>query len=277
MGLETAQTNSVKDGAIVIQGTVELPTDRKAFASARIEGRVTKISVVHSQPVRAGQVLAEVESLELRNLQGELLEDQARLVWTRQRVGRLESLARQNLTSKKELWQLQTDQRVLENRVASVTRRLTMIGIPQTEIARVTQADLSAKDCDLSLLRSIPIRAAIDGAVAAFDVVPGQIIDAENTLFEIHDASTVWVKGYLFQRAASSVRSGQEVNVTFHALPDVTVKGTIVRISPVLHDNERVLPVWIEVNNSDGRLVEGMLARVEIRGGPSSIAAHHQH
>ena len=277
MGLETAQTNSVKDGAIVIQGTVELPTDRKAFASARIEGRVTKISVVHSQPVRAGQILAEVESLELRNLQGELLEDQARLVWTRQRVGRLESLARQNLTSKKELWQLQTDQRVLENRVASVTRRLTMIGIPQTEIARVTQADLSAKDCDLSLLRSIPIRAAIDGAVAAFDVVPGQIIDAENTLFEIHDASTVWVKGYLFQRAASSVRSGQEVNVTFHALPDVAVKGTIVRISPVLHDNERVLPVWIEVNNSDGRLIEGMLARVEIKGGQSSIAAHHQH
>jgi cobalt-zinc-cadmium efflux system membrane fusion protein len=220
--------------------------------------------------------LAEVESLQLRNLQGELLESQAKLIWTSRRVRRLESIAGQHITSKKELWQLQTSQRVLEYRVASAMRRLTMIGIPEDEVARVQETDLSAEDCDVTLLRSIPIRAPIDGAVASFDVVPGQIVNAQNTLFEIHDTSTVWVKGYVFQRDASDVRPGQEVSVTFQALPGETKKGTVVRVSPVLSASERVLPLWVEVNNGEGHLIEGMLARVEIETGRSALTANGQ-
>ena len=265
--------NSIGDGSpvsslapkpIVIQGIVELPTDRKAFVASRIEGRVARIWVVHSQAVRAGDVLAEVESLELRNLQGELLENQAKLMWTAERVRRLESFAKQNITSKKELWQLQTNERVLQNKVASLTRTLTMVGVPEAEIARVLQTDLSKEDCDLTLVRSIPIVAPTEGKVAAFEIVPGQIVDAQDTLFEMHDASKVWVKGYVFQRNAGNVQIGQRVKVTFHALPRTVVQGKIVRVSPVLNESERVLPLWVEVDNSDGHLIEGMLARVEI-------------
>jgi len=264
------------DSFIVVQGTVELPTDRKAFASSRIEGRISRILLRHSQPVRAGEVLAEVESLELRNLQGVLLESQAKLDWTNERVRRLESFAPRNIMSKKELWQLQTDQRVLTNKVASAARTLTMVGVPEAEIQRLLQTDLSATDCDLTLLCSVPIRAAIDGSVADFDVVPGQIVSAQDTLFEIHDTSMVWVKGYVFQRDATYVQAGQEVNVTFHALPGVVVKGTIVRLSPILNSTERVMPLWVEVENSDGRLIEGMLASVEIAIARSSLAVSHQ-
>lgn len=266
------QDTSSPDHLIVVQGTVELPTDQKAFASARIEGRIARILVNHSQPVHAGDVLAEVESLQLRNLQGELLESQAKLNWTSERLRRLESFAAQNISSKKELWELQKDERVLANRVASVVRRLTMIGISEEAINCVVQADQSKQDCDVTLLRNVPIRAAIDGAVSEFNVVPGQIVGAQETLFEIHDASTVWVKGYVFQGDASRVQPGQEVNVTFHALPDKVVKGTVVRVSPVLNAEERVLPLWVEVDNSDGRLIEGMLARVEIQGDRPSVA-----
>ena len=255
---------------------MELPTNRKALASARIEGRVRRILVNHSQQVRAGDVLAEVESLDLRNLQGELLESQAKLAWTRERVARLEPLAAQSAISKKELWQLQTDQRVLENRVASVVRRLGMIGVPQEEIEKVRSVDLSAEDCDLTLLRSIPIRATIDGAVAAFDIVPGQIVDSETTLFEVHDRTKVWVKGYVFQRDAVGLGPGQAVSVTFHALPNTKIEGTVVRVSPVLDESERVLPIWVEVDNPDGHLVEGMLARIELGTATNVVAVSEQ-
>lgn len=259
--------------AIVVQGTVELPTDRKALASARIEGRVRRILVNPSQPVRAGDVLAEVESLELRNLQGELLESQTKLVWTRERVARLEPLAAQSAISKKELWQLQTDQRVLENRVASVVRKLGMIGVPPEEIERARSVDLSAEDCDLTLLRSIPIRATIEGAVAAFDIVPGQIVDSETPVFEVHDRTKVWVKGYVFPRDAVGLEPGKPVTVTFHALPDAQITGAVVRVSPVLDASERVLPIWVEVDNPEGRLIEGMLARIEIATNDHAVAA----
>ncbi len=269
-----SRSDSAKDGFIVVRGSVELPTDRKAFASSRIEGRIARILVRHSQPVQAGQVLAEVESLELRNLQGMLLESQSKLDWTSERVRRLESFAQQSITSKKELWQLQTDQRMLTNKVASTARKLAMVGVPEAEIRRVLQTDLSAADCDLTLVRSVPIYAAIDGAVAAFDVVPGQIVGAQDTLFEIHNTSAVWVKGFVFQQDASHVQIGQKVEVTFHALPGVTVRGTIVRVSPVLSSTERVLPLWVEVDNPDGRLIEGMLASMKIETGSSSLTVN---
>ncbi|WP_350208364.1 efflux RND transporter periplasmic adaptor subunit [Botrimarina sp.] len=262
--LEAKSNGPAAPKPVVIQGVVELPTDRKALSSARLEGRIGRILVDHSQPVKAGQVLAEVESLHLRNLQGELLESQSKLAWTRDRVESLERLATQNVLSKKELWQLQTAQRVLENQVESIARRLGMLGVAQDDVDRILAVDLSAEDCDVSLVRSVPIRAAIDGEVAAFDVVPGQIVNAEKQLFEVHDRSKVWVKGYVFQRDATGVVVGQPVSVTFHALPGVQVGGRVVRVSPVLDRGERVLPVWVEVDNSDGRLIEGMLARIEI-------------
>ncbi|MCA9263744.1 MAG: efflux RND transporter periplasmic adaptor subunit [Planctomycetales bacterium] len=256
-------TTASPPAKLVVRGAVELPTDRKTLASARVEGRVRRILVNHSQPVHAGDVLAEIESLELRNLQGDLLESQAKLLWTRERVNRLEGLAAQSAVSKTELWQLQTDQHVLENRVSSIHRQLGMIGVPAEEIRRVQSVDLSAQDCDVTLLRSIPIRASIDGSVAAFDIVPGQIVAPETTLFTIHDGTKVWVKGFVFQRDAVGLGPGRAVSVTFHALPNTEFKGSVVRVSPVLAESERVLPVWVEVDNPDGQLIEGMQARLE--------------
>jgi cobalt-zinc-cadmium efflux system membrane fusion protein len=261
------------DDAIVVQGVVELPTDRKVFAGSRIEGRIGRIFVEHSQPVAAGQVLAEIESLELRNLQGELLETDVKLSWTRQRAGRLTQLVQQNIASQKELWQLQTDERVLAAKRNSLLRTLSLLGIPDEEVMRLLATDLSSTDCDLMLVRSLPVRAPIAGTVADFDIVPGQVVDSQSTLFEIHDASKVWVRGYVFQQDAARVEVGQPVRLTFSSDPGVAVEGNVVRLSPVLDSTERVLPMWVEVDNPDGRLIQGMWARMEIEVARSPLAA----
>ena len=266
------QRRNSRGKPLVVRATVELPTDRKVFASSRIEGRISRILVEHSQPVRAGEVLAEVDSLELRNLQGDLLDTHSRLIWTDQRKTRLESLAQQNLTSKKELWQLRTDYQVLSSRVSSLTRHLSMIGVPTGEIERILRTDLSDSDCDLTLLRSVPIVAPTDGVVADFDIFLGQIVQAQTPLFEIHNPSTMWIKGYVFQTDAMGVQKGQAARVTFPAYRDLTITGTVVRMAPELASSERVLPVWIEVDNSDGRLIEGLLARIEIDTASDSLA-----
>jgi RND family efflux transporter MFP subunit len=254
--------------SIVIQGVVEVPTDRKVFAGSRIEGRIGRILVAHSQPVESGQVLAEVESLELRNLQGELIQTDVQLSWTSERIARIAPLAEQNVSSRNELWKLQTDESVLSAERNSLLRTLSMIGITEDEAEQVLSADLTSAACDLTLLRSVQIRAPLAGSIADFNAVPGQVVDSESTLFEIHDGSTVWVKGYVFQNDSDHVAIGQPVRVTFAAYPDTVVEGRIVRLSPILESSERVLPLWVEVDNIDGRLIDGMWARVEINAGP---------
>ena len=83
-------------------------------------------------------------------------------------------------------------------------------------------------------------------------------------LFEIQDLSRVWVKAYVFERDVSRVELGQAANVRFAAYPELEASGTVVRISPTMDENERVLPVWVEVVNTDHLLKDGMLARVTL-------------
>jgi Cu(I)/Ag(I) efflux system membrane fusion protein len=126
------------------------------------------------------------------------------------------------------------------------------------------QADLQ-KDGAADVLRPIvSIRAPAVGWIVNFNVVPGQIVSPEDTLFEIHDLSKVWVKGYVFERHASQIELGQPARVTFAAFPDLVARGKLVRIAPTMEENERVLPVWVEVANPDCLLKEGMFARVTV-------------
>ncbi|WP_201750333.1 efflux RND transporter periplasmic adaptor subunit, partial [Tautonia marina] len=59
-------------------------------------------------------------------------------------------------------------------------------------------------------------------------------------------------------------RPGQPVRVTFPGAPGLSVPGSVVRVSPVFEEGARVMPVWIEVENAEGRLFEGMQARAVI-------------
>jgi len=248
---------------VVIQATVELPTHQKTFATSIIEGRISKILVDPGQKVNAGDVLAEIDSQQLRSLQLELLQANAKLKWTEETARRIRPLAEQGVTPAKDLWQIETDLKNSRQSVASLTRKLSLIGLSAKQIDRISNDDLTKPASD-SIITTLPIRAPSDGRVAEFDLVLGQIVESHDRLFEIHDLSKVWAEGYVFEEDSSTLQVGQQVDVTFSARPSLQVKGTVVRLAPLLDSKERVLPVWIELETSERFLREGMLARAEI-------------
>src|SRR5262245_61003733 len=72
------QTAEVRRGPldehVLAPVTVAAPWQRHAFATSRLGGKVIRVHVKPGQPVAAGQPLADVESLELEDLQLELLD-----------------------------------------------------------------------------------------------------------------------------------------------------------------------------------------------------------
>lgn len=263
-----AQTSeSQRTPIAVADATVELPTDRQAFAGTRIEGRVTRILVEPSQWVERGEVLAEVDCLELRTVQLDLLQAHCQLRLIEQslaRLARLEQRADRSITPQQRIWELQSQRETLAHQVDSLDRRLAFLGLTEQKIAELRRIDLAQLHADAHVFATVPILAPAAGWIVGFNVVPGQIVHPEDQLFEIHDLSKVWVKGYVFERDAARVAVGQSARVTFSAFPDLEAIGKVVRIAPIMDDNERVLPVWIEVDNPDRLLKEGMLARVAV-------------
>lgn len=246
---------------VVARGIVELPTQAKSQIAPRVEGRLVAIHVEPGQRVEAGQVLAEIDSLPLRNLQLDLLRIRLEHQWARDALERLRMLALRDAASRIEVWHRESELAVLEADLGAVRSKLRAVGLPENADDLVSPSVRSLATARLQL------RAPAAGRVAYFGVVPGQIVRPSDTLFEVLDQSHIWVRAYVFERDAVSVRIGQEARISFPALPGRVMTGTVVRTAPLLEQAERVLPVWVEVENPDGLLAEGMLARAVIAAG----------
>jgi cobalt-zinc-cadmium efflux system membrane fusion protein len=253
----------------VVYGTVELPTDQQALATPQVEGRVCRIHVAPSQSVSAGDVLAEVDSLELRTVQLNLLQalTQARLA--KQSLKRFAGLSEQTILPRRQMWEMESALQTLELQAEALKRQLAFFGLTAETIQRLEQVDLTRHGSAAELVQTVPVRAPTSGRIVSFNVVPGQVVHRDEALFEIHDLSRVWVKAYVFERNISRVHLGQAATVRFAAYPQLEAKGTVVRISPTMDENERVLPVWVEVANADHLLKDGMLARVTLLATPT--------
>jgi len=238
-----------------------MPTSRKRFATCAVEGRIEQLLVERGDRVRAGEVLATIDSLQLRNLEFDLLDAWAKLALNRQSLERLKSLDR--AVAKTPVWQLEAECRTLEASARSLGEKLRLVGLGTSEINQLEQLDLSTGDGD-EIATTLAVRAPADGWVVDFELGLGQVVRPADLLFEIQDLSVVWVQAYVFERDAARVHLGQKVAVTVVAEPGLVVHGTIDRISPVLDGHDRLLAVWTELDNPELRLKEGMLARVEI-------------
>jgi multidrug resistance efflux pump len=159
---------------------------------------------------------------------------------------------------------LENDLAVLGQTSSNLKRKLSFLGLTEEQVRALEETDLGRPGSASAIVTSVPIRSPADGWIVGFNVVPGQVVRPQDNLFEIQDLSKVWAKGFVFERDASKIGVGQVARVSFSAYPDLTVTGKIVQIAPIMESSERVLPVWIEVDNPDFKLKEGMLAKVAV-------------
>ena len=253
----------------VALGTIELPTDQQSLATPQIEGRVHRILVTPGQQVAAGDVLAEVDSLQLRNIQLDLLQTLAQARLAENWLEQVKALGGQGVVPKREMWERQSKAETLRLQAETVKRQLAFLGLAPETIERLERVDLTQPDSATNLVKTVPVRAAASGRIVSLNLVPGQVVHPGEALFEIHDLSRVWVKGYVYERDAARVGIGQPARVQFAAFPDLEASGNVVRISPLMDENERVLPVWVEVANPDHLLKDGMMARVTLLAKPT--------
>lgn len=246
---------------IAAQGQVELPTDQKAFASAPIDGRIGRILVEHGQSVRKGQVLAELQSLPFQMLQLDFLQACMNRAQAAIHLDRLQSLGES--VSRKELWQTQARHDGLQQDVASLRKRLAVVGLTEAEIVTLEERDLAGSLQDLSAM--LPIRAPADGLICDFQIIPGQFSALHSQLFELHRSSKVWVRGYIHEQDAVHIKAGQRVQVALASDSNFRALGKIDRLDPILFAGNRALSIWTELDNPGLQLKEGMAATVTIK------------
>ncbi len=121
---------------------------------------------------------------------------------------------------------------------------------------------------------SVTLTAPIAGVIVERDATLGQAVERSSELFDIENATTVWVTASVPQASISRIQTGVPVRVTTTAYPAQTFTGTVQLVGTRLDPKNRTLPVQCRVQNSRGLLRAGMFAQVHLAtdGKTSAVA-----
>lgn len=255
--------DEVELGAIAqvaqVVGTVRLPTGRAGPATARVPGKVARLVGQPGQRVKKGEVVAEIESLELVALELDLVEADLELSLKQKDLERVRTLASQDIQPRAELFRLETEFQAKEAGVSALARRLRLLGVGDDEIARIRATHRT--------LETLGVRAPIDGVLSLPRVVLGEVVALGSVLYDVEDTATVWVEGAAYPSDVARLRVGQLVRVRVPALPDEALEGRVAFLGSVLDPQSRGLPVYVTVPNGDGRLKAGFQASLAVKVG----------
>lgn len=252
--VEPAGPRAVED-VLEVDGTVEIPPGRRAFASSQVGGTLERIHVERSQPVKQGQVVAEVASLELQDLQLELLRVHLEKALLEKSLKQL--LGAGEAFSRRESLELESRVNAVVFQLGTLRQKLGTIGLSGKQIEELL--------AEKKLVERLPVRAPVDGTVVNFDKVLGQVIRPEEPLFEVHDLSRLWVRAHLSEREHPQVRIGQPARVRFVAAPGAVAEGKVTRSGRVFRADNRTLSVWVELDpKAQPPALHNMLARIAL-------------
>jgi len=233
---------------VSVTGTVTFDPEKVAAVGARISGRVRQILKLEGEPVKAGDVLAEIESAELGHAQAALVSARAHAAAATTNEKREKELAQARISSNREA------------EVASATAASARADLAAAE-QRVRALGGTANGTPGILRLATPI----SGKVIERHVSRGQSVEATYTAFRVADLSSLWVQLAVFERQLTAIHQGDAVDIYPQGDGDHKVRGNVQYVGDVIDLETRTAPVRVEVDHPE----------IPLRPGQSVLAKIH--
>jgi len=169
------------------------PWQAKAFGSAQIAGRISKLLVRPGDLVEKNQVVAEMSSRELELVRLDFLQAKNDLALNL----RLLEMTRPSAQAGAVPMQRLLD---IENAVEQSRNRLEVSELR----ARTLGVSLQSSQLDPSSELLFPLRSPIGGRILHSDLAEGKYVEAFEHLFEIVNTDEVWVRLQLLEKDNAS-------------------------------------------------------------------------
>ncbi len=244
-------TESLRVPAVVEPNTYTL-----IAVTPLVGGRLTRVTAELGQRVQRGEVIAQIFSPELAELQTRYISARADLDAHERELARTEKLVQIGSASRQELERIHADHTARRAGLQSAAARLRLLGLADAAI------DALGPGSTLDAITSVP--APIAGVVTERMANVGQNVDEATKLFTIVDMSRVWVVADVFERDVARVHVGSTARVTTSAYPGQVLQGQVSYIDPQVQATSRTARVRIEVPNARGELRLGMFVDVVI-------------
>lgn len=111
---------------------------------------------------------------------------------------------------------------------------------------------------------TVTVRAPMNGVIDVRNIIVGQAVDPDTTLFHLSNRTRMRVVGRVYEEDLEKVHVGQKAYVKLLAYPDKTLTGAVSLVGPTLDPKTRTVPVWIVLDNKRGVLKPNLFARADI-------------
>lgn len=250
---------------------------RLAYAVGPIApGRVLRVLVDQGDDVKAGQLLAEMDPIDLDRRIQAVKSTGAR---SRQAVQAADAQAAE-AASRAKLAVLNRDRdrglyeqraiskQALDNSTSEAERAEAALAAARANAAAVKQ-DIGRVDAESqglgSLRESLRLVSPVDGVIVSREAEPGTTVVAGQAVLRVVVPESLWVRARVDQSRARGVQPKQPASIVLRSSPDTPMPGHVARIElqsdPVTE--ERVVNVSFDA--PPARLYLGELAEVTIR------------
>jgi RND family efflux transporter MFP subunit len=253
--VELAATDVVKAQALELAQGLPISGSLKAVNSAvvkaRVAGELQGLTLREGDAVKAGQVVARIDSIEydarVKQAQEQAASAKAQIDIAQRQFDNNKALMDQGFISKS----------ALDNSLNSLT------AAQATHRAALAAVDVTRKSLDDTVLR-----APISGVVSQRLAQPGERVSIDAKVIEIVDLSRLELEASLSAADSVDVRVGQEAALQIEG-GSRTVAARVVRINPSAQAGSRSVLVYLSVGEPAG-LRQGLFAQGTLGTGRSS-------
>jgi HlyD family secretion protein len=257
------------DGPLYETATADRRTIEVGVSSA---GVVEPLAIVEVKSKASGEVLdvlvevgdhvkrdTLVVSIDPRTVRNDLAQREAELkaALSRREIARSQMTRAQALLAKGTFTQIDLEQAALDLANAEADVVAAQVSVENARIA--------VDDTD--------VRAPITGTVIQKPVERGQVISSPtrdvaggSPLMQMADLSEVQIRALIDETDIGKIRPGMAATVSVAAYPNQPFPGKVVKIEPqaVVEQNVTMFAVLVAIDNSDGLLMPGMNAEVDV-------------
>ncbi len=283
---------------IVEADAVLYPADQASVAP-KISAPVRRVLVNRGDHVKAGQLLAELESRDLAAAAQEsksLYEQSQTALQTvtgatvpedRTKAEADVQAAQQALDAAKKVYDSRVDlqkqgalaQKLVDDAKVAMVQAQSQYDTARRHLQALTQVSAAQQvagaqdqvnaakahyDSTVVQLSYAEIRSPINGIVADRPVYPGEMAAPGSPIVSIVDISRVVARANIPIHQAASIQVGRTATITG---PDGALPGTVTVVSPAVDPNTTTLEVWVQADNPGEKLKPGGTVHVAIRAG----------
>lgn len=277
----------------LLQLRITIPAQFKAMNKfldriyAPINGKVTKVFVEPGTIVKIGQPLIEIKSDEIGQIQLDFLSSYIEAVsninqMTAQYNLSVSSYKRENtlyhegISSRAEYEvaraQMLKDKANLDS-LKIQRRALIQVYAQRVALYGGNESTITKTIATQRIYPYITMRANKNGVVLDRKVNPGEIIDQNKELFNVADLSTIWLVGYAFEKDATLLKVGQNVQGVLEESKWDVVKGKLSYVASILDTTSKTLEVRADIENKDFAIKPNMYAEMIVDVGAVNALA----